>query len=388
MADNNEIVIIGSGIIGATLAYWLVDKGVKVTLIEGNTIGAAPGTASWASAGLLSPASRPDTPAPILAMMQRSLELYPTLIARLQTEVPAATTGYTELDQLSLAANPDEAANLQKRLEWYHSAKVEPRAQWLTPQEVAEVEPLAGPNAGAIRHPAAIVRAAWLTQALVQAALLKGLTLRPGVLVSQLLVESERVQGVSLHGGERIKTEKVILAAGAWSGQWLDTTLAELGLAAPHLGYADQIFPVRGQMLSVQQPAKPLRHLLAGLGGYAFPRGDGSVAFGATVEPQAGFEVAVTPAGLRELWHLVHQLTPALENAAVRDTWAGLRPGSRADLPFLGPLPQLPDLWLACGHYRNGVTLAPATAELLTTALLDGSNQSVARLQNFSISNF
>ena len=170
---SSDVLIIGGGIIGTSLAYWLSRAGVGVTLVEKEGQMAAPGTASYASAGLLSPASTQTTPPPLLALMQQGLALYPTLIARLTDEQPHPT-GYVEIAQLRLALNGAEVRNLQKRQEWYLRDGIAPDARWLTPDEVAEIEPMAGPNAGAILHRAAIVRAAWLTVALAEAARRRG----------------------------------------------------------------------------------------------------------------------------------------------------------------------------------------------------------------------
>ncbi len=377
---GNDLIIIGGGVIGTCLAYWLTRAGARVTLLESQSELAGPATASYASAGMLSPAATQDTPPPLLALMRRGLALYPPLIAQLEAE-QSQPTGYTELDQLRVALNGAEVRNLQKRQEWYVQTGLAPEACWLTPDEVARIEPLAGPNAGAIRHRAAVVRAAWLTRALAQAAAKGGATIRVASAVASLLREGERVNGVRLTDGERVYAEKTILAAGAWAGEMLDSWLTEPGLAGrPAPSYAEMIWPVRGQMLALHPPQAlpPLRHLLAGAHGYAFPRSDGSVVFGATVEPKAGFAAHMTPAGYLELGRLVHKLTPALDNASVKESWAGLRPGSRSELPLLGPVPGLNGLWLSVGHFRSGVMLAPASAELLSGAILNDDPASLA----------
>ena len=370
-SEHNEVIIIGGGIIGTTLAYWLTRAGAGVTLLEAQATLAGPTTASFASAGMLSPAATQDTPPPLLALMSHSLQLYPDLIASLEVE-QTQPTGYLPLDQLRVALNGAEVRNLQKRQAWYVEQGIALEARWLTPQEVAEIEPLVGPNAGAIHHRAAVVRAAWLTRALAEASHLKGAIIRTASPVVGLVVEGDRVQGVRTANGDRLYGDKIVVASGAWAGKWLDEQLAGLGIAGPSTPYGDTIWPVRGQMFSLEPSpsSPPLRHLLAGAHGYAFPRPDGSVVYGATVEPRAGFEAHMTPAGYGELARLVHKLTPALENAPVKESWAGLRPGSANELPLLGPLPSLRGLWLSVGHFRSGILLAPASAERLSQALL------------------
>lgn len=370
MSARTDIVIIGGGLIGASLAYWLSETGrVQITLVEAKAELAGNGTASWASAGIISPPSRMQTPVALLTLIRRTIELYPQLIAKLPQPV-----GYRELGQLSLAANGAEVRGLQKRQGWQKDSGFE--ARWLLPAQVDELEPLAGPHVGALYNPAAIVDAARLTRLLGEQLRQTGGTLLTNSPVEKLLRHNEQVTGVQLKSGETIQAERVVLTAGAWSGQWLDTQLEAAGKAP--VGFARLVWPVRGQMLAVQpSPETTLNHVLVGGHGYALPQRNGTISYGATVEPAAGFENFITPAGMLELGRLVHKLTPRLETAPIVQSWSGLRPGSADELPLLGPLDQLPGLWLATGHFRNGVLLAPATAELLATALLSNRTEAL-----------
>jgi glycine oxidase len=365
---NNEVVIIGGGIIGATLAYWLTEKGITdLALLEANPQAADEGTASFASAGILAPPAQNNISPELFALEERGRLLYPELIAKLQEEI-SDPLGWRETGQLTLAANGAEVRGLQKRQRWQESLKVESR--WLTTAEVAELEPLAGRNVGALYNPCAIVRPAWLTRALLKAVANKGATVEFSSQVSGLIMEDKRVKGVKLANGDTLTAGKVVLAAGSWSGVWLDQLLAEAGL--PPQNFSKQIFPVRGQMLSIQppDPQTRLNCVLWGGHGYVLPWENGTIAIGATVEPDSGFAAHNTPSGLRELGLVAHKLLPALENAPIRQIWAGLRPGSADENPIIGELPQLPGLWLAGGHFRRGVGLAPATAELLCQQLV------------------
>ncbi|HEX2914290.1 MAG TPA: FAD-dependent oxidoreductase [Chloroflexia bacterium] len=377
---QTDILIIGGGIIGASLAFELACRGhLSVTVLEANSAPAINGTASFASAGIVSPPSRIDIPQPMLELALRSLQLYPKLAAQLENE-QAGPTGYAEMGELSLAANGMEVKKLQNRQRWHTKAGFE--ARWLSPEEVSEIEPLAGPNAGALYNPGAVVRAAWLTRALLEAARRKGVEVKVDHPVNELHMENNRVAGIALLDGQVLKAETVVLAAGAWSGHWLDRQIEAARGTAP--GYARHLWPVRGQMLSVVAPegTPTLKHVLNSPLGYALPRPGGDIAFGATVEPEAGFTVNNTPDGLRELGQLVHKLAPALDKAPIKETWAGLRPGTSGDRPMLGPIPELPSLWLAAGHYRSGILMAPSTAELLAGALLNDS-AALARLNDF-----
>jgi glycine oxidase len=363
---NYDIIIIGGGIIGAMLAYWLADNGVtNIALLEANPEAAAEGTASFASAGILSPPAQMNVTAEALAFEEHSRNLYPQLIAKLQTEV-ADPLGWQEIPQLSLAANRAEVRGLQNRQRWHESLNIE--ARWLSSEEVFELEPLAGRNVGALYNPGAIVRPAWLTRALLKAAAQKGATVEFSAPVSDLKMENKRISGVKLANGTSLNTEKVVLAAGAWSGVWLDEQFTAHDLPEQH--YSKQIFPVRGQMLSIQVQT-PLKHVLWGGHGYALPWENNSIAIGATVEWEAGFAVHATPLGFRELGLITHKLVPSFENARIKNIWAGLRPGSSNEPPIVGKIKELPGLWLASGHFRKGVGLAPATAEKLFQMLTE-----------------
>jgi glycine oxidase len=404
LKNNYDLIIIGGGIIGTSLAFWLADQSqgrLKVALLESGSTLAPPGSASFASAAMLSPAAVETTPPPVLSLLKRGLELYPELIARLEEEQPDQPAGYFQLDQLRLAFDEQEATNLKQRQKWYVEQGIVPEASWLNTEEVRQLEPVAAPTCGAIYHRAAVARASSLTLALANAAARRGAVVRTASPVAGLMVTQGRVSGVRLKSGEILGTDKVVVAAGAWSGVWLDEQLAGLGLySAQEKRYGELVWPVRGQMFSVLPPStsanttgnptasanKKLRHLLAGSGGYAYPRPDGRVVFGATVEPEAGFEVAVTPAGLAQLGHLVKQLAPSLSTASVEESWAGLRPGSKTELPLLGPAPELEGLWLSTGHFRSGVTFAPASAELLAQALLDPSAANLEALAPYRVS--
>jgi glycine oxidase len=383
-----DIVIIGGGVIGTTLAYWLADKSkLEVTLVEGNANFAQNGTASFASAGLLTPAAAIGTNPAITSLIKRGFDLYPELAAKLRRDHPElAGTGYFELNQLRVASTEADAAELRDRQQWYVEQGLAKEARWLEPKEVAEVEPLIGPNFGAIHHRAGLVRPPWLTRTLGRAAAVKGVTFKSANPVTNLVVEGGKVTGVQLQDGEIIEAPKVVLAAGAWSGVWLEQQLNRLKIETPGLKWSQKVKPVRGQLLAVQpRPGTPpLKHILAGAGGYGYPRADGTIAFGATEEHEAGFEVAITPDGYVNLVGLIKALAPSLLSAPVSENWAGLRPGAKDGLPLMGELPQLPGLWLATGHFRSGIVMAPSTAELLSDALINGSDEAKARLKAYN----
>jgi glycine oxidase len=154
---------------------------------------------------------------------------------------------------------------------------------------------------------------------------------------------------------QRLPAQRAVLTCGAWSARLL-----------PEL----PVFPVKGQMLSLQAPRQALSRVIFGPGTYLVPRSDGLVVVGATSEPQAGFSDGLTPAGQRQLQAGVASLLPEAISWPPMERWWGFRPCTPDEGPLLGDSP-IPGLWLACGHHRNGVLLASITAELLSAAVLE-----------------
>jgi glycine oxidase len=188
--------------------------------------------------------------------------------------------------------------------------------------------------------------------------------LRPGTPVEGWLSLGRRVTGVRLKGGEMVAAGMTILAAGAWS---------EILLI--QLGHAPGVHPVRGQIV-LFRTSPPGCELLPGFGPilmtgkrYFVPRDDGGVLVGSTEEPEAGFEKQTTAAGVAELLAFATERIPALAQAEVEKTWAGLRPGSADGLPYIGPVPGWDGVLVATGHFRAGVQLSVGTAQLLTDLL-------------------
>ncbi len=175
--------------------------------------------------------------------------------------------------------------------------------------------------------------------------------------VSSFLLNGGRVTGVMTTAGS-IQADHVVLAAGAWSGE----LLAPLGIHLP-------VEPVKGQMILYKCAEDFLPAMVLAKGRYAIPRKDGHILVGSTLE-HVGFDKTPTEEALVSLKASAEELLPALADAEVVGHWAGLRPGSPEGIPFIGEVPQYPGLWLNCGHYRNGLVLAPASCELLKNLML------------------
>jgi len=339
-------------VIGCAVAYRLAREGLAVTLLEGGEIGAQ---ASGAAAGMLAPASEAEGPGPLLRLGLESLALYPAWAAELR-----ARSGIDpELERcgvLRVAESPQTAEALAR----HATALPEAELTWLDAAALRAAEPALAPGlAGALLAPGeAHVRTPLLVRALAAAAAGAGARLEAGTPVVGLLRDGARVTGVATARGPE-PAGAVVLCTGSWTAgaaAWV-----EPAFAAP-------VVPVRGQIVALDAPRPPLARIVWGEGAYLVPRRDGSVAVGATVE-RVGFDCRVTAEGVRALLAGACALAPALAGASFRGAWAGLRPDTPDHLPLVGPVPGLAGLFLAAGHYRNGVLLAPLTGDLVAEGL-------------------
>lgn len=352
---TKTIVIVGGGVIGCALAHYLTRAGALVTLIERQRLAQE---ASWATAGIISAPLAPTIAIDRARLELRSAELFRGLVEELR-ETTGIAVEYNPTGELLVALSDAEAEALHEAIPWQRNLGLP--VEWLDGDDARRREPALGPGVrGGIWVPTvASLRGHRLTLALARAARLRGATIVEETPVDGLLTEGERVVGVRTRAGE-FRADATVIAAGAWSA----LLGATIGLAVPTQ-------PVRGQMLALADPEPPLRHIVAGGGGYLLPRADGSVAVAATVDPP-GFDTRVTTQGLAWLANLVQAVAPALAGARVIETWAGLRPASPDNAPIIGRAPGHDGLWIATGHHRNGILWAPITGELLSRAILTG----------------
>ncbi len=347
------VLVIGGGVIGCALAHYLAKGGAQVTLIERQRLAQE---SSWATAGIISAPLSPDIPIERARLELRSAALFPELIEELR-----AATGigveYNPTGELLVALTEADAEKLHESIPWQRNLGMP--VEWLDGAAVRQREPaLSTQVQGALWCPfVASLRGHRLTLALARAARSRGATIIEETPVEGLLTEGGRVVGVRTRSGE-FRADATVIAAGAWSAQLGNS----VGVNLPTT-------PVRGQMLALEDPETPLRHIIAGAGGYLLPRADGTIAVAATVDPP-GFDLRVTTEGLAWLAGLVRTLAPSLAGARVVETWAGLRPSSTDGKPLIGRAPGQDGLWIATGHHRNGILWAPLTGQLLADAIL------------------
>jgi glycine oxidase len=356
--ETAEVVVIGGGVIGLMIARQLVLRGLKdVTLIERGSLGAE---ASYAAGGILAPQAEADRADDFFRLSCQSRDLYPALASSLLAE-----TGVDiELERsgtLYLAFTDEDEGELEKRYEWQAQAGLE--VQKLAAADTRALESCVSENVRAALHfPLDIqVENRRLLTALIKANEESGVRLVTGVGVESVNVEHEQVSGLTTSQGS-ISTRRVVLAGGAW------TSSISIRHAASGGWRSVKIQPVRGQMICFQTKPRLARHVLYSPRGYLVPRLDGRLLAGSTTE-HVGFSKEVTVGGVAKILSQAIEIASALRTLPIAESWAGLRPRAEDDLPVLGPS-EIAGLFYATGHYRNGILLAPITAQLIAEAIL------------------
>ncbi len=346
---SDHVLVVGGGVMGLLTAYNLAAHVGRITLIDRSAVGQE---SSWAGGGIVSPLYPWRYSPAVTALAHWSQDFYPPLGQRLAVDTgidpQVYTTGLYWLDL------DDEA----EALAWARANR-----RGLAAVDISatyEAVPVLGPGFERAIHMADVanVRNPRLIKALKAAlSVMPNVTVREQCEVQGFLLDGQRVVGVRSAQGE-VLADEVVLTAGAWSGELLQT----LGIGLP-------VEPVKGQMILYKCAADFLPSMVLAKGRYAIPRRDGHVLIGSTLE-HAGFDKTPTVEALNSLKASAVDLLPALAEATPVQQWAGLRPGSPEGVPFIGALPRHPGLWLNCGHYRNGLVLAPASCRLLADLLL------------------
>ena len=353
MKDHHDIVIVGGGVIGLTVARALALRGVRdVCLVERGNLGTE---ASWAAAGMLLPQVEADAADDFFNLACQSRDLYAAFAAALREEtgidVELDTTG-----TLYLALTDHDHEEIQKRYEWQTRAGLS--VELLSAAEARECEPcISESTRGALRFPKDIqVENRRLLSALANSVNKLGVTIATQTTVDSLIVEGNHVHGVQTSRGV-INTSTAVIAAGTWSS-FIKTS-----------PQSPTIEPVRGQMVCLEAKPQLTRHVIYSPRGYIVPRQDGRLLAGSTSE-HAGFAKCVTAGGIATILRNALEISPAISALPVVDTWAGLRPRAAGGLPVLGPCGEIDGLFCATGHYRNGILLAPLTGELISKAIV------------------
>jgi len=386
MIPQKDLLIVGAGAIGLSLADVCLRAGMSVMVLDKGGIAQE---SSWAGAGMLTcrPRLKRDPSKPdYYDLALRSVRLHAEWAERLKEETgidtgyrvcgaleisrphPAPTAMPAELAEEETSGGGDKSTiSKNSTADWIAlcSARGVP-ARWVDADEARAIEPnLSADVAGAIDFPnEAQVRNPWFTRALEASIRKRGGELRTGVDVVGVVFanDGQTVVGVTTTTGEVIRAGSVAVCSGAWIGQ-----MAFLTDRVPAL---KKVVPVRAQIMCYETNPKIATRLICERNHYFVPREDGVLLVGATHE-KAGFDKTTTLEGFLELERFAHSILPALKDLKPLKTWAGLRPGMKGKHPLIGPVPGATNLFFSAGHYRNGLTLAPASAELLAGIMLN-----------------
>jgi len=357
-----DAIVAGGGIVGLSTAYHLVSSGARTLLVDR----ADPGQASAAGAGILAPATSTSESEAWVDFAMAAVAYYPALIERLQAD-DAGETGYAPTAQLIVAVSPDEDVPFEtarRRIFERQRRRGSP-----APEDLGEIDadaaqrlfpPLAPVRAALYYRGAAGVDGRLLAGALRRAAVARGLVVRQAS-VERLALRDDVATGVVVEG-ETVAAGVVAITGGAWSGSF-----------AAQLGVTIRITPQRGQILHLSLPGTATAGwpiITAFHGHYLVAWPDSRVVVGATREPNSGFAVHTTAAGIHDVLGEALRVAPGLAQATIGDIRVGLRPSTPDNLPMLGPVPALRNVYLAAGHGATGLQLGPYSGKLVADLML------------------
>jgi glycine oxidase len=336
-----DVVVVGAGVIGLASAWRAAQRGLSVLVVERDEPGAG---ASGAAAGMLAPVTEAEFGEEALLQLNlASAEMWPDFAAEL-AERTGLETGYRASGALVAAADRDDGEELRRLYRFQQSLGLE--VEWLGSRDARKLEPRLSPRVSGAIHaageghvePRAVVRA------------LVAAFEREGGEIFKATVTDVAPGGVVLAGGRGIDAERVLVAAGCWSGAFAG---------------APDVRPVKGQILRLRGPEPLTERLVRTPRCYVVSRASGEVVVGATVE-ERGFDTTVTAGGVHRLLEAAWEVLPEIEELELVETAARLRPATPGNSPVIGERDGV--VW-ATGHYRNGVLLAPVTAKLVTEML-------------------
>ncbi len=351
-----RVAVIGGGVIGCLTACYLKQLGVEVIVIERGRTGRE---SSWAGAGILCPIHPWLYPDAFSHLINESLAIYPDF----QAEIEAKTGISIEWMKSGLLIpffDDDKSDHWQAAIDW--SKRFGWRLEQLDSVQTLEYEPtlapavrksLLWPEVGQLRNPRLLkaVRR-WMEEL--------DINIIENAEVTSLLMADGRASGVQCTDGRKILSDQVLLAGGSWSGD-----------LARQMGFDLPVEPVKGQIVLLKGEPGLMKAIVKHDDAYFVPRADGRVLVGASME-YVGFERGNTDEVIKQLMSAMLRIAPGLKDCTAEQQWMGFRPGSPDGMPFLGPVESIPGLWVASGHYRNGVALAPITAKVMSRWIATG----------------
>jgi glycine oxidase len=349
-----NVAVIGSGVIGLTIAFRLAQRGAIVFLIDQSAFGKE---SSWAGAGILPPANHQDPIHAIDHLSCLSNQLHPQLSKEL-LELTGIDNEYQACGGIYLASTSGEAASLTGSTHLWTQQGIP--FEELEPNSVVELEPnLAGfletqfkkaiwvPGESQLRNPLH-------NAALVSACQKLGVVFSQNEEVHQLIPQTNSVQLVTAH--RSFWVDAVCVATGAWTTKLLQDFSSV------------QVVPIKGHMLLYKHESPPFSRIINEGNRYIVPRRDGHVLVGSS-EEETGFDKSLSKTEIQKLADFAETITPLLSRDSLAQTWTGLRPMSFDGLPYLGPHSAFKNVFLATGHFRSGLQLSTGTAEIITKML-------------------
>jgi glycine oxidase len=356
-SESFDVIVIGGGVIGLAAGWRLSEQGLSVAVLDRSQAG---GGTTHVAAGMLAPVAEADAAEePLLRFGVAAAAAYPGFVAELR-EAAGIDPGYLQCGTLMVARDRDEAEALVRHHELRTALGLP--VERLLPGDARRAEPALAPTLRlALDVPDDhAIDPRQLVSALAGALARAGGELREAAEVREIVSGDRAVEGVELADGSRLRAAHVVVAAGPWAGQ-----IAGLPEHA-----RVPVRPVKGQILRLHDPAGPglLTRVLRMPPAYVVPRGDGRYVLGATME-ERGFDTTVTAGAVFELLRDATELLPGLSELVIDELAAGLRPGTPDNAPVIGR-GAIGGLHWATGHHRNGVLLAPLTAEIVVASVL------------------
>lgn len=341
-----DVLVIGGGVIGLSAAWQLAAAGLGVRVIERHHVGWG---ASAAAAGMLAPLAEAHRPGDFVSLGLRSLQLYGPFLDALN-EAAHRRVALSANGMCRVALDEAEAAELEEAARW--QSRFGLRLEILDARDAREIEPAFGDQVRlAVHSPEERqIDPRELLDALRTACSRLGVTIDEGTAIESAMASGNSIATVITTAG-RLDVGHVVLAAGAWSGR----VARLLDLYIP-------VRPIRGQIVAAEVE-RPLRHAVYSRRGYFVPRGD-RVLIGST-EEDVGFDCSTTEEGISRLSGSARVVVPNLGGMNTAEAWAGLRPATVDGLPVIGRSSHWDNVIVATGHYRNGILLAPVTAEIV-----------------------
>ncbi len=355
-----DVVIVGGGVIGCAIAYYLAHGGARVTLVERSQLAAG---ASGVAAGMLAPQVEAPFADPFFELALLGRAEHAGLAERLLDEV-GLDVEYRATGILRVARTEAERTDLQRQQRWQSARGL--AAEWVDSDDLWRREPLLSGVAGRLLAGGmwlpdeAQVRSPRLVQALATAAANQGARLLEGTWAVGLETIGQRATGVVTPTGV-LRGDTIVLAAGVWSPALANSA-----------GFHVPVTPVKGQVMSLRALGRTPRHVIWSGECYLVPRPDGEILLGAT-EEEGNYDPRPTLAGLNRLTEAALEIVPAAGSFVVDGAWAGLRPAAPDRHPIVGWAPGVSSLMVATAHYRNGVLLGPLTGRRVADQILSGA---------------